>query len=202
MNYSQHMDFQEQQIEEAFELFDTDGDGKMDAEELTAALFALGCGTSNNSGQSGSLSTVGAAAAAAAAAGRSAAAAAVAAAAKVMGSGQSAAAVPSTEPSSRKNQESIGVEQFRQLMRGAMLSRSVIDEIAGTFEELAGPQPADGSERCITSTTLRCACERLNLALDDEELTSMILVSTMDDVLELPFTLGFAFGACNRLQVR
>jgi Ca2+-binding EF-hand superfamily protein len=165
-------------IEEIFKLFDTDGDGTIDDDELRPAMFALGF-QSQGLTTSCSLSSIH----------------------SVTGiqgdndhiqpelrrSLESREAVLETENADKSKGECITLEKFTALMKGELTGRDPQEEIRTTFAAFSlwhqggsssrnrmEPEKENYSALPITLDMLRRTCREFDVKLTEKELVSMI----------------------------
>ena len=151
--YSQLSEDQERHVQEAFKLFDTDGDGKLDLDELAAAMIALGFDTAEAAQQRRQCREL------------------------FDGSqavrDKSLLKLASVVDSDGSN--TIDINEFRSLMQGALTCRDSADEICLTYQRLMEMNHAKATDG-VTADILREACTLLRLRLDEEEIKNMIEV--------------------------
>ena len=170
---------QEAHIKEIFDLFDTDGGGTIDAEELNSAMFALGFRSKgaaataaysihSEAGSPGGNRSVGSELQRSLSLG-------------------SRDGVLDTETAAEGCSEGVTLEQFTSLMKGELTGRDPQEEIRTTFAAFSLWQPgglaissctefenANLVVRPITLEMLRRTCREFDVKLTDKELVCMI----------------------------
>jgi Ca2+-binding EF-hand superfamily protein len=166
---------QEVHIKEIFDLFDTDGDGTIDEEELPPAMFALGFHSQGpttarpfSSIQTAAESDRGCQP-------------------ELQGNLISSEIELETEPDAGGKRESITLDTFNALMKGELTGRDPQQEIRTTFAAFSLWQQGGSSVRQnmesrkedfvalpITLEMLRRTCSEFDVKLTDRELVSMI----------------------------
>ena len=149
---------EQDQIHEIFELFDTDGSGKLNNHEIDAAMFALGFKRPSvfNAGP-GAKNTLG---------------------------GASLVLNTISEDGSR----SISLEAFTLLMKGELIGSTPLDGIWSAFTTISqyseSRLPGAGTEQdgwgSVTLDRLRRACREYDVMLTEDELVSMIKDADVD----------------------
>ena len=141
---------EEAQIREVFELFDTDGGGTIDRDELASAMCALGFPSH----------------------GAPAAPASPAAAGPPADAGRSQESLLDAVTASGE----VTLEEFTALMKGELTGVDPTEEIRATFAAFARPGGAGeaGGGGGITLETLRLACREYDVKLSDAELRCMM----------------------------
>jgi Ca2+-binding EF-hand superfamily protein len=148
---------QESQIHEIFDLFDTDGGGSIDSQELDAAMFALGFQPSGR-GRSSSHRR------------------------KTETPGQSLLDTIDSDGS-----RSISLAEFTSLMKGELMGRSPLEEIWAAFSVLSKDEtlhegwvapPASATKSGtdwgkVTLEGLRRACKEFDVRMSEQELEYM-----------------------------
>ena len=148
------------QIKEIFDLFDTDGGGTIDREELDAAMFALGFQPQGYQVSGG----------------------------KVKSALESALDAVSESSSHQEKHGAINVDntkpvtldEFTALMKGEMIGRGPLEEIWAAFSELSHAD-SRGLKRVdengwgvVTIAGLRRACKEFDVRMTEEELNTAL----------------------------
>ena len=151
---------QQAQIQEIFDLFDTDGDGSIDCREKDAALYALGFEPSFGSKLSSNIQG------------------------PIMKSQDGGRVAGSKDSCSARNDESqtISLHEFTQMMKGEQVVRNPLDAIWGAFAELSSGEDSrlSNASGMVTMEGLRRACEKYDVKLNDNELSQMIADTDVD----------------------
>ncbi len=167
---------QEAQIKEIFDLFDTDGGGTIDAQELSAAMFALGFQSKSptvSSRKSGSHSPLP-----------------FEVLDRDISLSSRTGSIRSRLGSAVFDEldtaaESINLEEFTSLMKGELLGRDPQEEIRATFaafslgQGITGSGSSGGKDKVslmlpITLDMLRRTCREFDVRLSERELVFMI----------------------------
>ncbi len=136
---------QEAHILEIFELFDTDGGGTIDMQELSAAMYALGFKETTKANSTW-----------------------------MSKKGSKKSKVPRVWVGQDHNGH-VNLDEFTALMKGEINGRDPLEEIRAVFFVLQRPiGPNDPQTGLVTLSKLRRACKEFQLLLTDEELLLMI----------------------------
>ncbi len=151
---------QETQIKEIFNLFDTDGGGTIDAQELSAAMFALGFQSRNGTSPART---------------------------SISQSGNFKHEESLTESGvldkiSKDTEKGVDLEEFTAMMKGELLGRDPQEEIRATFAAFSSGQQgnvdtgssSNSSMLPITLDMLRRTCREFDVRVSEKELVFMI----------------------------